>query len=96
MTEHKINPVVQIASPYENAQDKVLSPDEIRQIRSKLAWSKSTPILIDALYIHSTNLVSTRRSTRRYLEECQLAKENNEWVIKSGTRTDIQNVKTFE
>ena len=96
MEEHGISSTVRIDSPYESAEDKILSLEELSKVRSKLAWSKSTPVLVDAIFIHSTNLVSTRRMTRRFMEECELVKENTEWIIKSGTRTDIQNVKTFK
>ena len=96
MEEHGISSVVRIDSLYEMATDKVISVEDIRQIRSKLAWSKTMPVLVDAIIIQSTNRVSTRRITRRFLEECELVKENAEWIIKSGTRTDAQNVKTFK
>ncbi len=96
MQEHGISSIVRIDSPYEKAEDKILSPGEISKIRSKLAWSKSTPILVDAIFIHSTNRVSTRRMTRRFLEECELVKENAEWTIKKGARIDAKNVKVFQ
>ena len=94
MEEHKINPIVRIESSYEQAEDKVLSLDDIRQIRSKLAWGKSMPILIDSLTIESTNQVFTRRTTRHFIEECKLVKESAGWSIKNGTRTDIQPAPT--
>ena len=94
MEEHKINPIVRIESPYERAENKLLSTEDIRAIRSKLAWSKKMPIFIDSLSIRSTNQVFTRRSTSRFMEECELVKENAEWTIKSGTRTEIQGATT--
>jgi len=96
MDEHRIDPVIRIESPYESAEDKIISMEEVAKIRSRFAWSKSTPILVDALIIHSTNRVSTRRTTSRFLEECELVKENDEWLIKSGTRTDLTNVTTIK
>ncbi len=96
MKEHGISETVRIDSPYDRAENKMLSLQEIGQIRSKLAWSKSAPILIDSLFILSSNHVATRRQTSRFIEECDIVKENNEWVIKSGTRTDVNAVKVFQ
>jgi hypothetical protein len=96
MKEHGIDPIVTIESPYANAEDKVISMAEIGKIRSSLAWSVRTPVLVDALIIHSTNRVSTRRTTPRHLEECEMVKEGNEWVIKSATRTDLPTKSTVK
>ena len=96
MKEHGIDPIVTIESPYAKAEDKIISTEEIGKIRSSLAWSVRTPILIDALIIHSTNRVSIRHTTPRYLEECEVVKEGNEWVIKSGTRTDLPTTSTVK
>jgi hypothetical protein len=96
MKEHGIGPMVTIESSYAKAEDKIISMDEIGKIRSSLAWGVRTPILIDTLIIHSTNRVSTRRTTRRYLEECEVVKEGNEWVIKAGTKTDLPNATRFK
>ena len=96
MEKHGISSVVRIDSPYESAGNKVLSVEEIGRIRSKLAWSKRMPVLVDAIFIHSTNQVSTRRTTSRFMEECELVKENNEWLIRTGKRTDLKNVKVFQ
>lgn len=96
MREHGINSVVTIESTYAQAEDKVISMEEIGKIRSSLAWSTRTPILVDALVIHSTNRVSTRRTTARYLEECEIVKEDNKWVVKSGTRTGLPNIPTVK
>jgi hypothetical protein len=94
--EHRINPVVRIESLYENAEDKIVSMDEVHKIRSFLAWNFSPPILIEALIIHATNHVSTRRATSKFLEEREIFKENDKWAIKSNTRTDIDNIKTYQ
>lgn len=96
MKEHGIDPNVTIESPYAKAEDKIIPMEEIGKIRSSLAWSVTTPILIDALIIHSPNHVSTRRNTPRYLEECEVVKAGKEWVIKSGTRTDLAKTSTVK
>lgn len=96
MKEHGISSTVQIDSPYETAENKVLSPEEIRRIRFKLAWSTKMPVFVDALYIQSSNQVASRRTTRRFVEECEIIKENGEWRIKRGTRTEIQPHNTFQ
>jgi hypothetical protein len=87
--EHKIEPVVTIESPYENASDKVISIEEIRRIRSQIAWGGLMPPLIDSLTVQSTTRVLARRVTSRLLIEYQLAKEGNRWVIKSAERGNI-------
>lgn len=94
MEEHQINPVIAIESLYQNAEDKILSMDEVRKIRSFLAWKFSPPILIEDLVIHSTNRVSTRRTTSKFLEEREIYKEDNQWVIKLNTRSDLENTRT--
>ena len=94
MEEHKISPIIQIESPYESTKDKMLSMEEIRTIRAKLAWSKTMPVVVDLLIIRSTNQVQTRRFTRRFIEECELVKVGSEWSIKSGTRTEVKSVAT--
>jgi hypothetical protein len=96
MQEHGISSSVTIESPYAQAEDQIISMEEIGKIRSSLVWSTRTPILVDALVIHSTNHVSTRRTTARHLEECEIMKEGNEWVVKSATRTDLPNTPTVK
>lgn len=91
MKEHGISPVVAVESPYATVEDKIIPMEEIAKIRSRLTWGTRTPILIDTLIVHSTNRVSTRRTTSRYLEECEIAKEDNQWVVKSAIRTDLPN-----
>ncbi len=90
MEEHKISPIIKVESPYESAEDKILSPAEIRRVRAKLAWGMKMPIVVDSIIIQSTNRVITRRFTRRFMEECELIKENSDWSIKSGMRTEIR------
>src|SRR5436305_7350387 len=45
MEEHRINPMVTIETPYERAQDRVLPLEEIRRLRSHIAWSRAMPAL---------------------------------------------------
>jgi len=94
MQQHGISPVITIESPYAKAEKKIISMEEIGKIRSSLAWSVRTPIFIDALIIHSTNRVSTRRTTSRYLEECEIVKVGKEWVVESATKTDLPSTPT--
>ncbi len=86
---HKIEPMVKIESPYENAADKVISIEEIRRIRSQIVWGGLIPPLIDSLTVQSPTGVLARRITSRLLIEYQLAKEGDQWVIKSVERGNI-------
>lgn len=37
MQQHKIDPTVRIESPYDSATDKILTPNEIRHLRTSIA-----------------------------------------------------------
>jgi hypothetical protein len=89
MEEHKIDPMVTIESPYEGAKDKILSMGEIQQIRSQIAWGKSIPPFFDSLTIQSSNKVLIRRTKNDKMDEYQLVKEDDRWVIDSSTRTTV-------
>ena len=43
MDKHKISPVVTIETPYPRVEDIMLSTDEIRRLRTQLAWNGSMP-----------------------------------------------------
>jgi hypothetical protein len=92
MEEHKISPVIKIESLYENSEDKLLSLEEIKKDRTKLAWGMQLPINADSIIIMDTNRVVARRLTRRFMEECELVKENSAWSIKSHKRTEVKTV----
>ena len=96
MKEHRISPVITITSSYSKAENKIISVEEIAKIRSSLSWSVRIPIFIDTLIIHSTNHVSTQRTTSRFLEECEVVKEGEKWVIKSGTKTELADKSTVK
>src|ERR1041385_546970 len=51
MEEHRIDPTVTIESPYDSAPEKILTPAEIRKLRSAIAWSSAMPAFIDSLSI---------------------------------------------
>src|SRR5712671_2223620 len=53
MEKHKIDPTVRIESPYDSAADKLLPPEEIRRLRTAIAWSSTMPAFIDSLTILS-------------------------------------------
>ena len=89
MEQHKVQPTVAIESPYDNAQDKILSMDEVRLIRSQITWGKRMPAFIDSLTIQSPTRVLARRTTSRVMLEYQLVKEGNQWAVESVQRTEI-------
>lgn len=92
MEEHKISPIIKIESLYENSEDKPLSLEEIKKVRTKLAWGMQIPMNADSIIIMDTNRVVARRLTRRFMEECELVKENSEWSFTSHNRTEVKTV----
>jgi hypothetical protein len=91
MEEHGIHPTVTIDSPHETAPEKILELDEIRRVRTALAWKTFIPPLIDSISIRSPTEVLGKRTGRNSQTEYQIIKENNQWRIKSSTRSAIQN-----
>ena len=89
MKEHNISPTVTIESPYDTATDKLLSPDEIRHLRTSIAWGSTVSPFIDSLTILSTSNVVARQNGKRYLREYQLAREGDHWVIVSARRSPL-------
>ena len=89
MEEHKIDPTVRIETPYDKASDKILPPEEIRSLRTSIAWSSTMPAFIDSLTILSISNVVARQDGRSYMLEYWLAKEGNHWVIVSAKRTQV-------
>ena len=87
--EHKIDGTVTIESAYDSATDKMLTPAEIRRVRSAIAWSGAMPAFIDSLTILSPTCVLARRTTRRVMWEYQLVKLGDRWLIESGSRNEI-------
>ena len=87
MEEHKIDPIVTIESGYENSEDKILSPDEIRRIRSQIIWRTDIPLFYDSLTIQSSDRVLIRRTTTSVMRECQLVKSGDRWRVESSTRS---------
>jgi hypothetical protein len=94
MEEHKIDPRVTIESPYDSVEDRKLSLDEIRRLRSQIAWSMGISPFIDSLTIQTPTRVLARRTTSQVVREYQLVKEGDHWVIESEARTEIQTVPT--
>ena len=90
MEEHRINPMVVIETPYERAEDKVLPLEEIRRLRSQIAWSSAMPALIDSLTIQSPTRALARRTTKRVMVEYQLAKSGDRWWIEDAKRRQLQ------
>jgi hypothetical protein len=89
MEEHRIDPTVRIESPYDSATDKILPPNEIRRLRTSIAWSSTMSPFIDSLTILSPSNVLARQSGRKYMREYQLAKQGDHWVIVRATRTQV-------
>jgi hypothetical protein len=88
MREHRINPLVRIDTPYDEAEDKKLSLDEIRRLRSQIAWSRAA--FIDSITIQSPTRVLARRTTRRVMLEYELTKRGDRWSVENATRSEIQ------
>jgi hypothetical protein len=89
MKEHGINPIVKIESSYEDSTDKILSPEEIRRIRSQIIWRTDLSPFFDSLTIQSTNKVLVRRTTTSVMREYELVKSGDHWVVESSTRSSI-------
>ncbi len=87
--EHKIDRTVTIESPYDSASDKILTPTEIRRVRSAVAWSRAMPAFIDSLSIQSPTRVLARRTTSRVILEFQLVRRGDRWLIESATRSQL-------
>ena len=90
--EHKIDPMVSIATPYEQADDKRLAPDEIRRLRSQIAWSRAVPPFIDSLTIETATNAVARRTTSRVMIEYRLAKRGDRWFIDDISRSHVDRV----
>jgi hypothetical protein len=91
MEEHKINPMVTVESSYEKSEDKILSLDEIRHVRSQIVWASGIPTFYDSITIQSTNKVLVRRTTRSVLGEYEMEKSGNRWILKSSDERTIMN-----
>lgn len=91
MEEHKINPMVTVESSYEESEDKILSLDEIQHIRSQIMWGSGIPAFYDSLTIQSTNKVLVRRTTSSVIEEYELEKSGDRWIVKSSDERTIMN-----
>ena len=87
--EHKIDRMVTIESPYDNATNKILTTAEIQRLRSAIAWSGAMPPFIDSLSIQSPTRVLARRTTSRVMLEYQLVRRGDRWVIESATRNEL-------
>lgn len=92
MEEHKISPMVTIETPYAQAAEKKLAPEEIRRLRSQIAWSRVIPPFIDALTIETTTNVVARRTTRRVMIEYRLTKRGDRWFIDDVTRSPVDRI----
>lgn len=90
MEEHKIKPTVRIESPYDRATDKILPMEEIRRLRTSIAWSGTMPAFINSLTILSTSNVVARQNSKTSMREYQLTKEGDHWVIVSSRRSQVQ------
>ncbi len=90
--EHKISPMISIETPYENAEEKKLTPAEIGRLRSCIAWSRALPPFIDALTIETPTNVVARRTTKRVIVEYRLAKRGDKWFIEDVNHSPIDRV----
>ena len=91
MEEHKINPMVTIESSYESSENKILSLDEIRRIRSQIIWKTDISPFFDSLTIQSTNKILVRRTTSAVIREYELEKSGDRWIVKSSSESTIMN-----
>src|SRR5438552_159220 len=89
MEEHKIDRMVRIESPYDSAAEKLLPPEEIRRLRTAIAWSSTMPAFIDSLTILSPTNVIARQNSKSAMREYHLAKHGNRWTIDRATRQQV-------
>jgi hypothetical protein len=89
LVEHKIDPMVAIDTPYDRAENKLLTLQEIRLLRSHVAWSRAMPPFIDSLTIETTTNVVARRTTSRFMLEYRLVRRGDRWLIESATRSPV-------
>jgi hypothetical protein len=91
MEEHRIDPMIGIESPYDSAPDKILAQDEIRRLRTAIAWSGTMPAFafVDSLTILSPTNIVARQNSKKFMREYQLAKHGDRWVIESATRSPL-------
>jgi hypothetical protein len=89
MQEHKIDPMIRIESPYDSAAEKLLPPEEIRRLRTAIAWSSTMPAFIDSLTILSPTNVVARQTSKNSMREYQLARHGDHWTIESATRRQV-------
>jgi hypothetical protein len=83
----KIDRTITIESPYESVADKILTPAEIRRLRSTIAWTGAMPPFFDSLTIQSSNRASARRITSRVILEYQFARHGDRWLMEGATRS---------
>lgn len=83
MEEHGIARTCTIESPYDTAPEKILTVDEVRQLRKRMAWSSGFG-LIDSLTILSPSNVVARRTikgSRERVREFYLARRGDDWIV---------------
>ena len=90
--EHKIDRIITIETPYEEAKDKHLTPKEIRRLRSQIAWSRLMGPFIDSLTIETATNVVAWRTTGRSMVQYRLVRRGDRWVIESTSRSPVQRV----
>jgi hypothetical protein len=88
--EHKIDRMVTIDSPYDQAAEKPLSQQEIKRLRSQVVWSSWMPPFFDSLVIVTPTNVVAQRMTRRVMREYHLVKKADRWRIQSSRQSQIQ------
>jgi hypothetical protein len=93
MKEHGINTMITIESSYENSENKILSLDEIRRIRSQIIWSTDISPFFDSLTIQSSNKVLVRRTTSSVMRQYELVKSGDRWVVESSTRSTLNRIQ---
>jgi hypothetical protein len=89
MEEHKIDSSVRIESPYDSATDKILPSEEIRRLRTTIAWSSMMPAFIDSLTIVSPTNAIARQNGKRFMREYELNKQGDRWIIARATRSKV-------
>lgn len=86
MEEHKIDPMVNIETPYEKAPDKILPPDEIARLRRAVAWGTLAPFIDSLTILNPTNVVA-RKFSKNSIREYWLVMEDGHWTIERETRS---------
>lgn len=85
--KHTTDRTITLESPYDSVTNKILPPEEIRRLRSAIAWNGAMPPFFDSLTIHTPTHVSARRITSRVILKYQFVRQGDRWLMESATRS---------